>query len=321
MYTSTAREGAVPSVGELRVTTADSTGFALRLGIAAALTAAGAVLALSGPPVLTVLGVLLLAAMFAHGVELQHQCLHHSAFRRSWVHRLVGVPLGLPMLVAYSHYRVRHLQHHRYLGTERDSEFFGFEPRRAASLWYLLICLFDYARLSTVLKNVGLSVRGIWRYRDGQIAARARRQVMTEYRLFGLWLLAALALALAGFGREVLLLWVAPLAVAVPIHFLVELPEHVFCDDDTTDVLRNTRTIAGSRLSTWYTNSNNLHIEHHVNMRIPMQRLPADGGQLRDGATHVDRTYWEFYTGMARQIRRIRREQRGQREGRRDRDS
>jgi fatty acid desaturase len=87
----------------------------------------------------------------------------------------------------------------------------------------------------------------------------------------------------------------------------------VFCDDGTTDVLRNTRTIAGSRLSTWYTNSNNLHVEHHVNMRIPMQRLPGEGERLRHGATHVERGYWEFYTGLARQIRRIRRERREQR--------
>lgn len=308
MFASTAREGAVPSVGELRVSRTDSAGFALRLAVAAALTGAGAALALSGPLVLTVLGVLLLGAMFAHAVELQHQCLHHSAFRRSWPHRLVGVPLGLPMLVSYSHYRVRHLQHHRYLGTERDSEFFGFDTRRAGSVWYLLICLFDYARLYTVAKNVALSARGTWQYRDGQIAARARRRVIAEYRLFGLCVLAALALAAAGFGREVLLLWAAPLAVAVPIHFLVELPEHVFCDDGSTDVLRNTRTIAGSWLSTWYTNSNNLHVEHHVNMRIPMQRLPGEGGRLRGGATHVERSYWEFYTGLARQIRRIRRE-------------
>jgi fatty acid desaturase len=267
------------------------------------LTAAGVLLALSGTVAGIVAGVALLGAMFTHAVELQHQCLHHSAFRSARPHRAVGVLLGLPLLVSYSHYRVRHLQHHRYLGTKDDSEFFGFDVARGVSWANLLSGLLDYRRLLLVLRDVARSAVGSWQYRDGQISAKGRRDVMAEYRLIGVLLGAAVVLSAAGFGRFVLLLWVLPLVVAVPLHFLVELPEHILCDRDTTDVLRNTRSITGSRLSTWYTNSNNLHVEHHLTMRTPLQRLPKHHDDVRQRAVHVERSYWQFYRLVLRQAR------------------
>jgi hypothetical protein len=47
----------------------------------------------------------------------------------------------------------------------------------------------------------------------------------------------------------------------------------VLCDTESTDVLRNTRTISGSRLSQRYTNGNNFHVEHHAAMAVPINRL------------------------------------------------
>ena len=305
--TTASRAVRVSALGDVRVSRADTVGFVVRLILAAVLTAGGIWLLTTGSVIGTLAGILVLAAMFTHAVELQHQCLHHSGFRHAGLHRPIGILLGVPMLVSYSHYRVRHLQHHRYLGTERDSEFFGFDARERITVTALLRGLFDYMRLLTVLRCIGQSFRGSWHYSDGQISAKVRRHVMHEYILLGTCLLGAVTLAAVGFGYEVLVMWLLPLVVAVPIHFLVELPEHVLCDHDTTDVRLNTRSIVGSWLSTWYTNSNNLHIEHHLSMRIPMQRLVKESQEAQAKAAHVSRSYYEFYRVVLSALRRGRR--------------
>ncbi len=130
-----------------------------------------------------------------------------------------------------------------------------------------------------------------------------RRKVVQEHLILGFVVLAAVGLSVAGFGKYVLLLWVLPLIAAVPMHFLVELPEHILCDTETTDVLRNTRSIRGGRLSTWFTNGNNLHIEHHAAMSVPINQLPSRHEEVKQFATHVERTYADFYAKLWQQLR------------------
>ncbi len=286
------------------VRVADERTFIIKLLVLAALTTGGVALALSSTLWLAGIGTLLLGAMYTHAVELQHQCLHHSAFTRTNLHRLVGIPLGLPLLVAYSHYRVRHLQHHRYLGTPNDAEFFGFDTRQPLTGRVFLRGLFDYPRLFLMLRDVWRAFRGTWTYDIGQIAPRSRRDIIAEYRLIGVLLAAVAAVAALGSHELVTRLWLLPLLVAVPLHFLVELPEHILCDYDTTDVLRNTRSISGSRFSTWFTNGNNLHIEHHAAMNVPINRLGERHAEVAQLAGHMERSYPDFYRKIAREVRR-----------------
>ncbi|MFD8076812.1 fatty acid desaturase family protein [Streptomyces sp. NPDC059718] len=278
--------------------------FLAKLALLAALTTLGAILALRSEPPAVVIGVVLLAAMYTHAVELQHQALHHSAFRSAWPHRLVGVPLGIPMLVVYSHYRVRHLQHHRYLGTPQDTEFFGFDTREPLTKAMLLRGLFDYRRLAVVVRDVARAATGRWQYELGDISRKMRRRVITEHLVLGGVIALVGVLTAAGYHEEVLLLWLLPLVLAVPMHFLVELPEHILCDTDTADVLRNTRSIRGSWFSTWFTNGNNLHIEHHAAMSVPINRLPTRHAETVRYAVHVERTYLDFYRALWQAVRR-----------------
>ncbi|WP_369148936.1 fatty acid desaturase [Streptomyces sp. R44] len=286
-----------------RVTPSDERVFLLKVALALLVTGLGGFLALTGTWWSASIGVLLLTAMYTHMVELQHQCLHHSAFSRSAPHRPVGFLLGLPLLSAYSHYRVQHLQHHKYLGTPDDSEFFGFDTRAPLTWGSLLRAACSPGRLIGVGRDMAAGCRGTWTYTTGQIGERARRHVIAEYRAFAVFVAAALVLACWGHGTTVLLLWVAPLLLSLPVHFLLELPEHVLCDSDSTDVLRNTRTISGSWFSRWFTNGNNFHVEHHAAMTVPINRLPARHPVARELAVHSDTSYAAFYLRVLRVIR------------------
>ena len=66
---------------------------------------------------LKLLPQLVLGAMFAHGVELEHEMIHQRHFGSRWGDA-IGYILGFPMLVEFSRYRVTHCYHHRDVGTK-----------------------------------------------------------------------------------------------------------------------------------------------------------------------------------------------------------
>lgn len=293
------------------VSAVDRNVFVGKLIIVVLMASVGGVLALHRNVTMMTIGIIVLAATYVHAVELQHQCLHHSAFRSAPYHRLIGIPLGLPMLVSYSHYRVRHLQHHRYLGTTQDAEFFGFDTRQPLNSTSLLRGMFAYLRFMAVMRDVAKSAAGRWRYTLGAISPKTQRNVQSEYRIIGAVLVIASVATCLGFGEVIGKLWLLPLMLAVPIHFLVELPEHLGCDSDSKDVLRNTRSITGGTLSTWFTNGNNLHVEHHAAMNVPMNKLRARHHIVRSEGKFVDPHYLDFYGTVLRQVVRGWRPMRG----------
>ncbi|MET8183622.1 fatty acid desaturase [Streptomyces sp. NPDC005336] len=285
-----------------KVTAADERVFIAKLVAAYGIWGIGVALALlvEACPV-RLLGVVLIGAMYCHWLELQHQCLHHSAFRRARLHRLAGVPLGVPLLVSYSHYRARHLQHHRYLGTVQDSEFFGFDSRQPITWSALIREALAFGRLLGAIADIVRCWAGTWSYDIGQISPDREREAASEYRMFAVPIVGAVMLAALGHGDLVLWVWLLPLLVAVPLHFLVELPEHIMCDNASTDVLNNTRSITGSWFSTWYTNGNNLHIEHHAAMVVPINQLRDRHDITLAFAAHTSPSYPKFFRAIARE--------------------
>ncbi|WP_239312252.1 MULTISPECIES: fatty acid desaturase [unclassified Frankia] len=277
------------------VTRQDEMTFLGRICVAGILTSIGGWLALRSSVLPAMAGVLLLAAMMVHWVELAHQCLHHSAFRSARPHRPVGMAMSLPFLVSFSHYRVRHLQHHKNIGTAADTAFFDFDTRQHMTFSSFLRELLNYGRVVSVARSTGQSLKGEWRYSGGQISPKTHRYVTAEYRIIGAFLaILVIAVALGG-GQLVLRLWLLPFLLATPLHFLIELPEHIYCDSDSRNILRNTRSITGSRFSRWFTNSNNLHVEHHLAMLVPLQKLSPRHPLVQAHGTYVLTSYPVFY--------------------------
>jgi hypothetical protein len=103
-------------------------------------------LEISGPADLQLKGQFMLAVMFAHAVELQYQMLHGTGIRAPRWARRVGTVLGAPLLVSYTPYRVLHLRHHRFLGTDQDTEFFRYSASDALTLTAMGASAFDVRR-------------------------------------------------------------------------------------------------------------------------------------------------------------------------------
>ena len=277
--------------------------FVLKLTALGALTATGLFLASTGHGLSSAVGIVLLGAMFAHAVELQHQCLHYTAFQSRSMNRIVGILLGLPMLTSFHAYRRSHLDHHRNLGTPSDTPFFNYRFLESGSIGALLYDLLGISHLRT-------SLSAIFGQTDSRlivVPSSNEPNSISEHFDYGLmaFLLACACLYTMGFGSVLVLkIWIFPLLfVAQPIHFLIELPEHIGCTGDSTDSFKNTRTIVGSRFSRWFTNSNNLHVEHHLAPALSMDQLGDLFQSNRGNHKHLTFTYIEFYWSLFRMVR------------------
>jgi fatty acid desaturase len=239
-----------------------------------------------------------LGLIYAHGVELQHQALHNTAFPSRFFNRWVGFLLGLPMLVSVSDYQYSHLRHHRLLGTKDDREFFNYGYDRLTSLGPLLAHLLMLRHYRDVARFICGSVIG--RVKP-DIKREVALQIRTEYRLMAVFLLIMGGVTAAFATPLFLVVWLLPLLIAVPAHALIELPEHWGRDHGTLDVLANTRTIKASIFGSWFTNGNNFHIEHHWLPGVPNDRFPELHRMLPGTETE---TYPAFYLRFFQELYR-----------------
>jgi len=263
--------------------------FLLRVLVYLALVALLIAAVLRTDGVLWWLSLIGLGLVFGHGVELQHQALHNTAFPSRFLNRWVGFLLGLPMLVSVSDYQYSHLRHHRLLGTKDDREFFNYGYDRLTSLGPLLAHLLMLRHYRDVARFICASVAGRTK---PDMKREVALQVRLEYRLMAVFLLLMAGLSV-GFRTPLFLeVWLLPLLIAIPTHALIELPEHWGRDHGTLDVLANTRTIRASAFGYWFTNGNNYHIEHHWLPGVPNHRFPELHRQLPGLASE---TYPAFY--------------------------
>ncbi|MES1242505.1 MAG: fatty acid desaturase [Acidobacteriota bacterium] len=231
-----------------------------------------------------------LGLIYAHGVELQHQALHNTAFPSKLWNRVVGFFMGLPLLVSYSDYQYSHLRHHRLLGTGDDREFFNYGYDRLTSLKPLLMHLFMVRHYRDV---TGFILRALMGKTKPDVKMENAVKIRAEYQWMGIFI--ALAVAVSVIFKTTLLLkiWFLPLLVGIPTHALIELPEHWGRNHDTLDVRENTRTIRTGWFGTWFTNGNNFHIEHHWLPAVPNDRFTEIHGRIAQ-EIEID-TYPKFF--------------------------
>lgn len=288
-------------VQDLKSRASDAT-FGMKLSIYLAGLAYGVAAATSGLWAWQVIGVVLLGAMFAHGVDLQHQVLHNQGFRNRGLNEAAGILVGLPMLVSFAGYQASHLRHHRLLGTPDNKEFFdygdqyGASPIGTALLWAKRFLM--PAHYAAFLRHVARALAG--RPVPGEAVAVSKRIHRDHLiMLAGIGVLIALSLLTA--SPTIVLVWIAPLVlVAAPIHALIEMPEHYRCDVTSIDVFRNTRTIKSNAAMTWFTNGNNFHVEHHYMPGLPIDRLHDLHAVIGKDIAHFYESYGAFYAAVLR---------------------
>lgn len=107
---------------------------------------------------------------------------------------------------------------------------------------------------------------------------------------------------------EIGLIWILPvLIVGEPVHKLIELPEHTFCNKGSADVFQNTRSVRSNPFMTWLTNGNNFHVEHHQFPSVPIDGLSSlyreNTGRHVFHSTGYRQFYMEYVEKLFRSFR------------------
>jgi fatty acid desaturase len=241
------------------------------------------------------LAVIVLGAMYAHLVELQHECLHEHAYNRRWLNRLIGFICGVPMMSSFSHYKYDHLRHHAFLGTPQNREFFNYRFQALGSPLGFVRACFHLGRYIDVLKNVSRSLTG--RLNPLVTKTVSARKIRAEYIAFAIILAAAIVAGVITHSLVPVFIWLLPvILVAEPVHFLIELPEHFGLNTQTDpNVLTNTRSVRAGWFAVWFTNGNNMHTAHHFHQGVPMIQVFKLHKIIQDRIEFFAPSYWSFY--------------------------
>jgi len=242
----------------------------------------------------TLIFQLLLGAAFAHGVELQHQALHQTGFKSRKLNRLAGFTLGIPMLVSYSAYQDSHLFHHRALGTPEDEEFFNYGDKSERKISTIFKHFFLVNHFCEFLKNL-IDALNSKKFVTKAVSKNGNK-MRVEYIFIGVVFFGCAGLSVYFNSHFFIKAWLVPLfLIAAPIHALIELPEHYECDSNSNEVYSNTRSIKSNWLSTWFTNGNNYHVEHHWYASLPMEKMASIHQQIEPKIVYKCDNYFSFY--------------------------
>ena len=244
-----------------------------------------------------------LGVVFAHGVELQHEALHGNLFRSALLNRWVGIAFGIPMLISFTHYRSYHLHHHRFVGCPGDEEIINYTPATLVNPVAFVVRAWNLLRIPMFFVNFLKMLQNEY---PEKIAKQDHHQFKKEYFLLALIFTAAIFGSAMFESYIVLILWLGPwLLVSEPLHFLIEIPEHIGCDRGDPQVHRNTRSYRTNVVWGYLINHNNFHIEHHLYPAVPSHRLKDLHGRVLEGGGHCNSSYGEAVWEVAKTVRRI----------------
>lgn len=210
-------------------------------------------------------------------------------------------------------YRVHHLAHHNYVGSDRDTDLGLVAPFPVSGRSLVRKLLRDISGLSALRRVAALLLMdlgylsysasvGTARIRDGRSVAAHLAQGLGNFAPT-LLTNAALFLPLWLIGRPMLyLLWLGAYATTFSLFVRVRsIAEHA-CTEMTRDPLRNTRTTLANPLAraTVAPHRVNFHLEHHLLMTVPYFRLPVLHRALRARGTFNTAPFARGYVDVVR---------------------
>jgi fatty acid desaturase len=222
-----------------------------------------------------------------------HEATHGLLQPLPWLNELIGEIIGCVSLVPLTAYRIVHGQHHAYLGTERDVEFWPFvDP--SVRLWRRRLAIAAELLLG-YFYDPTIILRGTFVARD--VPPALRRKAAVEYALCGLiWCLLAVILTWFGWWPEFCVAYFIPAYVAAILNSWRRMVEHLGMLGDTVET--KSRTIVPQGRLAAVVSASVLHVDHHGTHhrygRIPYYHLPEATRLMHDvnGEQAVFPSYW-----------------------------
>ncbi|NOR61557.1 MAG: fatty acid desaturase [Rhodobacteraceae bacterium] len=230
----------------------------------------------------TALVVVLIAGRQHAMLVMMHEAAHGMLHKVRWVNDLVSnLFLTFPLFMSTALYRAHHLQHHRYVNTDRDPDLNDSElpPNGLLFLLQLFGDLLGLRSLRMLTSINDFGVFGLFSKNLNKTTVLRREQ----WLFVGVALLVLAILTFTGAWLEVLIFWIVPMwFILPPVLHLRAVAEHAGrVDADYEAHARSVDPYPLERLLICPLNIN-LHLEHHIFPDIPAHRLPQVSRLLAD---------------------------------------
>jgi fatty acid desaturase len=270
--------------------------FALHFGTVLALGAAIVARLPFWPLLLPVQGILLIFLFTP-----LHEAVHGTAFRSSWLSRLVASLSGFLVFIPPLWFRYFHFAHHRHThDVQHDPELMSPKPE---TLWQYLRYLSGIPLWWSMARTIVSNALGIGD--EPYVPAKGKPKVRLEARLTLAAYLALAAASIALSSTALLWAWVVPDIVGQPFLRAYLLAEHARCPH-VANMLENTRTTFTSALVRAIAWNMPYHAEHHAYPTVPFHQLPRFHAIVREHLKTTENGYVRFHRRFAAGLRGVR---------------
>jgi len=222
-----------------------------------------------------------------HGMaNLMHEGIHNNLFNNKTYNYLYGFVAGIPALFSITAYKVNHLIHHKYTGSEKDpDELFNFSKNKI--LINILFYLFLIVGIFLYLIHVPVNA-----LRHG--STRERIKILLEYAIMIALYVTIITLSMQYNRFDIVLhCWLIPVLFAALFGNIRGWAEHMLTDKK--HILLNTRTVTSNPVFSFLNINLNYHLEHHLFPAMPWYNLPKLHRLLLPEYNKVNATVYSSY--------------------------
>jgi fatty acid desaturase len=232
-----------------------------------------------------------------------HYCTHDTFVRSRNLNYILGTVFGCVTILNFSLYKPYHMQHHRYLFSNKDPE--PTDRSVESKPQYLFEMLAPLFFIDNWLQSTKTMVRpGIpnifkreppYLTRSDKMIVAFNNCVLLVWMSFVVWLTTIV-------GTMMIWSYWAPLYISFVLANFVILPEHYQTDCVIGRNTVNSRTIKTGPLTRFFIVGLNYHAEHHLYPSVPFHNLPKLNRRIGQSVKHVDDSYLTFHWSLIKSL-------------------
>ncbi|MEG5164407.1 fatty acid desaturase [Microcoleus sp. AT3-A2] len=224
--------------------------------------------------------------IFSGFIAPVHECVHNNLSSSVKVNRLIGVVWSLPIILNFSSYKYKHLEHHKYTRIVGDTS--NFDDYSSLGGYFLDLFVLNVVNYVLQLTNIILE-----NFPNYIHLEKARRDIQIDNLALLGWIALVVTSTIVWTKFTFLFYW-CPLLMSFPSAFLTAIPEHYGCDK-TSNPLDNTRTTLSNSFVRCVMWNANYHAEHHVYPSVPSHNLPILHTLIGKYFQYQEQSYFLFH--------------------------
>lgn len=209
--------------------------------------------------------------IFIYGIyTVVHEAVHANISSRRkdlrWIDTVAGVIACAPLWLFYHQHKRQHMAHHAHTNEDCDPDIYA---KGSFPVWV-------FVKLPAALIQYFNPVQ---QYRDCKRFGCTRREIVYTFVTFAVYGAILIGLLVAGYWKEVLLLWFIPwwIGQTVMLTFFTWTPHH---DHSETGRYRNTR-VSLFPGANFLLQGQNYHLIHHMAPSVPYYRYKPVFDEMR----------------------------------------